>query len=125
LKAAEDPETHRQWLETMRHQFLFMEPELRNHLMECHRKVGPLSQYRDFVALDHFDVRERIHTLRPPLLLIRGVDDPNATAEYEQEIHQSVPGSQYLKLKNAGHFPFAEKPVEVNRAIDEFLASRT
>ena len=125
LKAAEDPETHRQWLETMRHQFLFMEPELGDHLIECHRKVGPLSQYRDFVVLDHFDVRARIHTLKPPLLLIRGVDDPNATAEYEREIHEAVPASQYLKLKNAGHFPFAEKPAEVNRAIDEFLASRT
>jgi pimeloyl-ACP methyl ester carboxylesterase len=30
-----------------------------------------------------------------------------------------------MKFKNAGHFPFAEKPEEVNRAIDEFLASRT
>ena len=125
LKAAEDPETYRQWLETMRHQFLFMEAELRDQLIECHRKVGPLSQYRDFVVLDQFDVRERIHTLKPPLLLIRGVDDPNATAEYEREIHEAVPGSQYLKLKNAGHFPFAEKPAEVNRAIDEFLSSRT
>ena len=125
LRAAEDPETYRQWLETMRHQFLFMEAELRDQLIECHRKVGPLSQYRDFVVLDQFDVRERIHTLKPPLLLIRGVDDPNATAEYEREIHEAVPGSQYLKLKNAGHFPFAEKPAEVNRAIDEFLSSRT
>jgi len=33
------------------------------------------------------------------------------------EIHHAVPGS------HAGHFPFAEKPEEVNRAIDEFLAS--
>jgi len=57
--------------------------------------------------------------------MIRGVDDPAATPEYELEIHQAVPNSQYLKLKNAGHFPFAEQPAEVNRAIDEFLASRT
>jgi pimeloyl-ACP methyl ester carboxylesterase len=124
LKAAEDPETYRQWLETMRHQFLFMTSDLRDHLLECHRRVGPLSQHRDFVALDHFDVRGRIQTLKPPLLLIRGVDDPNSSPEYELEIHQAVPGSQYLKLKNAGHFPFAERPEEVNRAIDEFLASR-
>ena len=124
LKAAEDPETYRQWLETMRHQFLFMTSDLRDHLLDCHRRVGPLSQYRDFVALDHFDVRGRIQTLKPSLLLIRGVDDPNSSPEYELEIHQAVPGSQYLKLKNAGHFPFAERPEEVNRAIDEFLASR-
>jgi pimeloyl-ACP methyl ester carboxylesterase len=57
--------------------------------------------------------------------LIRGADDPNSSPEYELEIHQAVPGSQYMKFKNAGHFPFAEKPEEVNRAIDGFLASRT
>ena len=114
LKAAADPQTHREWLETMRH-----------HLVECHRRIGPLSQHGDFVAIDHFDVREQIHTLEPALLLIRGVDDPASSPEYELEIHNAVPGSQYLKLKNAGHFPFAEQPEEVNRGIDDFLASRT
>jgi pimeloyl-ACP methyl ester carboxylesterase len=57
------------------------------------------------------------------LLLIRGADDPNQGPDYEFEIHQAVPGSQYLRLNNAGRFPFAEKPEQVNRAIDEFLAS--
>jgi pimeloyl-ACP methyl ester carboxylesterase len=125
LKAAEDPETYRQWLETMHHQFLFMEPALGDRLLESHRRVGPLSQYRDFVVIDHFDVRARIHTLKPPLLLIKGIDDPAAQPDYEQEIHDAVPGSQYLRVKNAGHFPFAERPEEINRAIDEFLAART
>jgi pimeloyl-ACP methyl ester carboxylesterase len=125
LKAAADPEAYRQWLDTMRHQFLFMEPELRDHLVECHRKVGPLSQHHDFTLLDRFDVRDRIPTLKPPLLLIRGADDPNLTPEYELEIQHAVPGSKYLKLSNAGHFPFAERPQEVNRAIDEFLADLT
>ena len=124
LKAAEDPEVCREWLEAMHHQFLFMEPELGDHLMECHRNVGPLSQHRDFVVIDQFDVRDRINTLKPPLLLIKGADDPASPPEYELEIHEAVPGSQYLKLKNAGHFPFAERPAEVNRAIDEFLLSR-
>jgi pimeloyl-ACP methyl ester carboxylesterase len=57
------------------------------------------------------------------LLLIRGADDSNQGPDYELEIHQAVSGSQYLRLNNAGHFPFAEKPEEVNRAIDEFLVS--
>jgi len=102
---------------------LFMEPGLGDQLVECHRKVGPLSQYRDFVVIDQFDVRNRIASLKPALLLIKGADDPNLSPEYEREIHEAVPGSQYLKFKNAGHFPFAEKPAEVNRAIDKFLAS--
>ncbi len=125
LQAAKDPEKHGQWLDLMRHNMMFIEPELRERLIECHRKVGPMSQHHDFTVIDRFDVRDRIDTLRPPLLLIRGTDDPASPPEYELEIHRAVPGSQYLKLSGAGHFPMAEKPEEFNRAIDEFLASRT
>ena len=87
--------------------------------------MGPLSQYHDFVAIDNFDVRNRIQSLRPPLLLVRGLDDPGSPPEYELEIHRAVPGSRYLKLKGAGHLPMVEKPGEVNQAIDEFLASHS
>jgi len=124
LRAAEDPAVYEKWLEYQRHAMKFVEPSLGEHLMECHRKVGPVSQHHDLVAIDQFDVRQRIHTLRPPLLLIRGVDDPGAPPEYELEIHRAVPGSRYLKLRNAGHFPMAERPEEVNRAIEEFLVSQ-
>ena len=66
-------------------------------------------------------MRVRISTLTPPLLLIRGVDDSLAPEEYEREIHEAVPGSQYLTLREAGHFPMAEQPAAVNRAIAIFL----
>ena len=99
------------------------EPELRERLMEMHAKVGPLSQLNDLVVIAQFDVRDRIGTLRPPLLLIRGLDDPGMPPEYELEIHDAVPGSRYLKLRDAGHFPMAERPQEVNQAIEELLKS--
>jgi pimeloyl-ACP methyl ester carboxylesterase len=73
------------------------------------------------VVIDQFDVRDRISTLRPPLFLIRGVDDPLAPEDYEGEIHKAVPGSQYLALREAGHFPMAEQPTVVNQAIQTFL----
>ena len=123
LNAAKDPEVYQQWLEYQRHALMFVEPELREHLMECHAKVGPISQYQDLVTIDRFDVRERIDSLKAPLLLIRGVDDPGAPPEYELEIHQAVPGSRYLKMSGAGHFPTAEKPQQVNQVIEEFLQS--
>ena len=122
LDAAKSPEGLERWLEAMRHVMMFIEPELRERLIECHRKVGPISQYNDLLTIDRFDVRERIESLKPPLLLIRGVDDPMEPPDYEQEIHQAVPGSKYLKLSQAGHFPMAEKPVEVNREIEEFIS---
>jgi pimeloyl-ACP methyl ester carboxylesterase len=121
LRAAEDPAVHEQWIEAMRAAMHFVDPERREQLIACHRQVGPRSQHHDLVVIDRFDVRERIRTLKPPLLLIRGVDDPLAPEEYEREIHEVVPGSQYLTFEKAGHFPMAERPEAVNRAIEAFL----
>ena len=122
LDAAKDEKVHQEWLDAMRHVMMFIEPHLRERLIECHRKVGPLSQYNDLVTIDKFDVRDRIGDLKAPLTLVRGLDDPGKPAEYELEIHQAVPGSKYIKLEQAGHFPMAERPGDVNRAIEELMA---
>jgi pimeloyl-ACP methyl ester carboxylesterase len=121
LRAAEEPAVYEQWIAAMRESMQFVAPELRERLIACHHQVGPRSQHDDLVVIDQFDVRHRINTLAPPLLLIRGVDDPLAPEEYEREMHEAVPGSQYLTLREAGHFPMAEQPAAVNRAIATFL----
>jgi len=121
LRAAEVPAVYEQWIAAMRESMRFVAPEFRERLIACHSQVGPRSQHHDLVVIDQFDVRDRISTLTPPLLLIRGVDDPLAPEAYEREIHEAVPGSQYLPLREAGHFPMAEQPAAVNRAIATFL----
>jgi pimeloyl-ACP methyl ester carboxylesterase len=121
LKAVGDPEAYRVWLQHQETAMTFFEPSLRERLMERHRQVGPISQYHDLVTIDRFDARDRIADLKTPLLLIRGTDDPTHPPEYEAEIHAAVPGSQYLKLSNAGHFPMAERPDDVNAAIAELI----
>ena len=123
LRAAEDPKEHESWLAAMEHAMMWVEPGLREKLLECHRQVGPVSQHDDLVVIDNFDVTDRIHTLKAPLTLIRGVDDPGQPPEYELELHQAVPGSRYIKLDRAGHFPMAERPADVNQAIEELLAT--
>lgn len=123
LRAPKEPDAYREWWEFQRHAMKFVAPDLRERLMERHRQVGPISQYHDLSAIGQFDARDRISKLKPPLLLIRGADDPGAPPEYEIEIHQAVPGSRYLRLKEAGHFPMAERPQEVNRAIEDFLTT--
>ena len=82
----------------------------------------PTVPNNDLVTIDKFDVRDRFSELKVPLTLIRGVDDPGKPAEYELEIHQAVPGSKYIKLEQAGHFPMAERPDDINQALEELLA---
>jgi pimeloyl-ACP methyl ester carboxylesterase len=43
--------------------------------------------------------------------------------EYEKEIHDLVPGSRYVQLSGAGHFPPTEIPDTVNALIEEFVAT--
>lgn len=123
LRAAQDPIAYKEWWEFQQTAMTFMDAELRERLMKRHRQVGPVSQYHDLVTIDAFDVRDRIRTLQPRLVLIRGVDDPGQPPEYEREIHEAVPGSRYVKLENAGHFPMAERPGDVNRIIEELVES--
>ncbi len=124
LRAAEDPKVfEEEWIAFQQHAMMFIEPTLRARLIQRHREVGPLSQYHDLKTIDGFDVSERIATLRPKLLLLRGMDDPGDPPEYEKEIHEAVPGSKYIKLDGAGHFPFVETPDKVNALIEEFVAN--
>ena len=122
LRAMEDSKVYEEWLAYQRHAMKFVEPGLLEQLMERHRQVGPLSQYHDLKAIDAFDVRDRLGTLKPKLLLLRGVDDPGNPPEYEKEIHEALPGSTYVKLSGAGHFPPTEIPDKVNALIEEFVA---
>ena len=124
LRAAEDEKVYEdEWIAFQRHAMKFVEPDLRERLIQRHREVGPISQYHDLKTIDAFDVRDRIATLKPKLLLLRGIDDPGKPPEYEKDIHDAVPGSRYVKLSGAGHFPPTEKPAEVNALIEEFVAA--
>jgi pimeloyl-ACP methyl ester carboxylesterase len=74
------------------------------------------------MAIDTFDVRDRIAGLKPRLLLLRGLKDHGNPPEYEKEIHEAVPGSQYVKLDDAGHFPPTEIPEKFNALVERFVA---
>jgi len=123
LRAPEDPKVYEEWIAFQRKAMYLVEPGLRERLMERHRQVGPLSQYHDLMAIDTFDVRDRIATLKPKLLLLRGLKDHGNPPDYEKEIHEALPASRYVKLSDAGHFPPVEIPERFNALLEEFLAT--
>jgi len=123
VRAAADPKAYEEWLAFNRHAMFLVEPGLRERLLERHRQIGPLSQLEDLKTIDAFDVRDRIAGLKPKLMLLRGLKDPGKPPEYEKEIHEAVPGSKYIKLDDAGHFPPTEIPEKVNKLIADFVAA--
>jgi 4,5:9,10-diseco-3-hydroxy-5,9,17-trioxoandrosta-1(10),2-diene-4-oate hydrolase len=123
LRAAKDPVELNNWLDAMRKVMGYVEPSFRDELLDLHRRIGPKSQHDDLVVMESFDVRDRVATLKPKLLLIQGADRHVAPGDFEGEIHQAVPGSKLMTLQGAGHFPMAEQPEVVNRAIEEFIAT--
>jgi len=123
LRAMEDPNVYAEWLAYQRGAMHLVDPDLREKLLERHRQVGPMSQYHDLMAIDTFDVRDRIATLKPKLLLLRGLLDHSNPPDYEKEIHDAVPGSKYMTLPDAGHFPLTEIPERTNALIKGFVAT--
>lgn len=125
--AAGENAAYDEWFSFQREAMKWVEPTLREHLMERHRQVGPLSQYHDLATLFAWGVEDRVHTLQPKLLLVRGADDFNsgarATGERDHEFVDAVPGAKLVILERAGHFPATENPTAFNALLDEFLTS--
>lgn len=119
--AAGDEEAYGRWQDFNRGNLTWVAPAMREHLLEKHRQTGPMSQYRMIRTLFGFDVHERIASLQPGLLLIRGADDPLDPSPVERDLHERIAGSGLVLLPRAGHFPATERPHEVNKMIEEFI----
>jgi proline iminopeptidase len=66
------------------------------------------------------DLRAGLEKLKAPVLVIHGRQDPLESAD---EVHATFPGSKLVMIENAGHFPWLERPVEVDAALEGFLAN--
>jgi len=60
-------------------------------------------------------------TIRVPVLVIAGDDDQIAPAAGMEEMARSIPGAQFVLIRNAGHLAPLEQPRAFNDALNEFL----
>src|SRR4051812_29437819 len=75
LRALKDPGAYEEWREYQRKSMKLIDAALSERLMQKLIGMGPMVQYHDMRTIDAFDVRGRITTLRPKLLLLRGLQD--------------------------------------------------
>jgi pimeloyl-ACP methyl ester carboxylesterase len=91
-----------------------------HEMTKCSREVI----YKDFTACNRFDIMNTVNSIRLPALIICGNDDALTLPKYSSYLHGIIKGSQLTLIDDAGHMVMMEKPVEVNRAIEEFVLNR-
>jgi len=71
-------------------------------------------------SMGEFDLREKLHDIDVPVLIISGTEDifPEDSL---REWKASYPDSHLVLLDRAGHYPQIERPDEFFRSVEEFL----
>jgi 3-oxoadipate enol-lactonase len=74
-------------------------------------------------AIGTFDLRDELHRISAPTLVIAGADDPATPVETVQLIADRVPGAQFVVLPGA-HLINVEAPDDVTKALAGHLAAQ-
>ena len=69
-----------------------------------------------------FDVMESLKTIETPTLVLCGTDDFLTPPKFSEFIHREIKNSRLVMIQDAGHLLMLEKPDEVNKAIEAFVA---
>ena len=75
-------------------------------------------------AVLDFDFVRELPSVRVPLLVVYGNEDPPASTAANRQIAGIVPGAHYEEVAHASHFPNVEQPELFNRIMIDWLATR-
>ena len=98
-----------------------MAPELAEIIDRRTEENGLSATLNDLLACDQFDVMDQLDNMDIPLIAICGTEDIMTPPKYSQYLGDHVKNARVVIIDGGTHFVFAEKPKEVNGAIEEFL----
>lgn len=96
-------------------------PQVLEQILSQARRCSKEVAVADFQACHVFDVRERLSEIKAPTLVVVGEEDKLTPIKLSRFLHENIPNSELVVVKNAGHFPMLESPNELNKAIEKFL----
>lgn len=111
------------WMEAWEPAYDSVLTELKARLFEERMLIGPGVQLNDLLCCDKFDVIADIHRIELPTLVICGSEDQMTPVKYSQFLASKIKGAKQVVIEGGTHMVPAEKPAEVNQAIEEFLGS--
>lgn len=69
-------------------------------------------------------VRNRLHAIQAPTLLVWGQDDVITPPDVARQFEELIPDSELHFIEKCGHAPMLERPEQFNRIISRFLQER-
>ena len=86
-------------------------------------RAGPASVAVAGARVMRADLRDLMHLVRIPTLLVWGENDPLVPLVYGEAMQQEIAGSRLVVIPNAAHVAMWDRPREFNHTVLEFLAS--
>lgn len=77
--------------------------------------------YRDFMACDAFDLRDRLAEIRAPAVIVCGTGDRMTPVKYATFLRDQLPGADLRLVEGAGHMVLVERPQAVVQALAALL----
>jgi L-proline amide hydrolase len=84
-----------------------------------HTMNGP-SEFHVVGSLKTWDITDRLHEITTPTLLVSGRHD-EATPHIVEQIHERIPGSQWVIFEESSHTPHVEEPEAFLESVEAFL----
>jgi 3-oxoadipate enol-lactonase/4-carboxymuconolactone decarboxylase len=104
--------------------FVEREPERVSALLHSLRETDDESYAQICEALSRFDVRDRLGTVRVPVLAVAGSEDVATPPALVEEIAAGIPGTRLVILDGVAHLPPAEAPSVVVKLLAQHLEPR-
>lgn len=104
-------------------EFAEKHPGEARRLIEMLRRTPPEGYAGCCEAIGSFDVRDRLHEITVPTLVLAGETDPATPVEICRGIVDGIRNARLVVIPKAAHLLTAEQPEIVNAAIAEHLHS--
>jgi L-proline amide hydrolase len=86
-----------------------------------HAMNGP-SEFHVIGSLKAWDITDRLHEIATPTLLVSGRYD-EATPLIVGQIHERIPGAEWVIFENSSHMPHVEEPEAFLDTVEAFLGT--
>ena len=101
----------------------YIDPELKEVLQGKALENGAAVFLNDMLCCDKFDIMDQVQDIKVPTLILCGSEDIMTPPKYSRYLASKIEGAREVIINGGTHMVFAEKPLEVNQAIEDFQRS--